>query len=69
MPVAFFILLVIIFVGIIFDVVGMAVACADETPFHAMASRKIPGAQEAISLLRNAERVSSICNDVVKAMF
>ena len=65
MPVAFFILLVIIFVGIIFDVVGMAVACADETPFHAMASRKIPGAQEAISLLRNAERVSSICNDVV----
>ena len=65
MAVAFLILLAIIFVGIIFDVVGMAVATADEKPFHSMAARKVPGAQEAISLLRNAERVSSICNDVV----
>ena len=63
--VAFCILLAIIFVGILFDVIGMAVATADEKPFHSMASRKVPGAQEAIRLLRNAERVSSICNDVV----
>ena len=63
--VAFLILLVIIFVGIIFDIVGMAVATADEKPFHSMAARKVPGAHEAIALLRNAERVSSICNDVV----
>ena len=65
MVVAFLILLAIIFVGIIFDVIGMAVASADEKPFHSMAARKVPGAQEAIALLRNAERVSSICNDVV----
>lgn len=65
MPVAFLILLVIILIGIIFDVIGMAVASADEKPFHAMAARKVPGAREAIALLRNAERVSSICNDVV----
>ena len=63
--VAFLILLLIIFVGIIFDIIGMAVATADEKPFHSMASRKVPGSQEAIKLLRNAERVSSICNDVV----
>ena len=62
---AFCILLVIIFLGILFDIVGMAVATADEKPFHSMAARKVPGAQEAIRLLRNAERVSSICNDVV----
>jgi hypothetical protein len=30
-----------------------------------MAARKVPGAQESIRLLRNAERVSSICNDVI----
>ncbi len=65
MAVAFVILLAIIFVGIIFDVVGMAVATADEKPFHSMAARKVPGAQESIRLLRKAERVSSICNDVV----
>ena len=62
---AFMILLAIIFVGIIFDIIGMAVATADEKPFHSMAARKVPGAQAAIRLLRNAERVSSICNDVV----
>ena len=63
--VAFLILFIIIFVGIIFDIIGMAVATAEEKPFHSMAARKVPGAQEAIRLLRNAERVSSICNDVV----
>ena len=62
---AFLILLVIIFIGIIFDIIGMAVASADEKPFHSMAARKVIGAQNAIKLLRNAERVSSICNDVV----
>lgn len=65
MVVAFIILLLIIFVGIIFDIIGMAVASADEKPFHAMAARKVTGAKESIRLLRNAERVSSICNDVV----
>ena len=63
--VAFLILLVIVLIGIVFDVIGMAVATASEKPFHSMASRKVKGAQEAIRLLRNAERVSSICNDVV----
>ena len=62
---AFLILLAIVFLGIIFDIVGVAVTSADEKPFHSMAARKVPGAVEAIRLLRNAERVSSICNDVV----
>ena len=65
MPVAFLILLAIVLVGIIFDIVGVAVTSADEKPFHSMAARKVPGGLEAIRLLRNAERVSSICNDVV----
>ncbi len=65
MIVAFLILLAIILVGIIFDIIGVAVTSADEKPFHSMAARKVPGAQDAIKLLRNAERVSSICNDVV----
>lgn len=63
--VAFLILLTIVLVGILFDVVGVAVTSADEKPFHSMAARKVPGAREAIQLLRSAERVSSICNDVV----
>ena len=62
---AFLILLVIILVGIVFDIIGVAVTSADEKPFHSMAARKVPGAQEAIKLMRNAERVGSICNDVI----
>ena len=65
MAVAFLILLVIVLIGILFDIIGVAVTSADEKPFHSMAARKVPGAQEAIRLLRNAERVSSICNDVI----
>ena len=65
MLVAFLLLLLIVFLGIVFDAIGLAVTSADEKPFHSMAARKVPGALEAIRLLRNAERVSSICNDVV----
>ena len=65
MAVAFLILFCIILIGIIFDIIGVAVTSADEKPFHSMAARKVPGAQESIRLLRNAERVSSICNDVI----
>ncbi len=64
-PVAFLILFAIVLIGIVFDVVGVAVTSADEKPFHSMAARKVPGSMEALCLLRNAERVSSICNDVV----
>ena len=63
--VAFVILLAIVLVGIVFDIIGVAVTSADEKPFHSMAARKVPGAAEAIRLLRKAEKVSSICNDVI----
>ena len=65
MLVAFVILFTIVLIGIVFDIIGVAVTSADEKPFHSMAARKVPGAHESIALLRNAERVSSICNDVV----
>ena len=63
--IAFLILFTIVFIGIAFDIIGVAVTSADEKPFHSMAARKVPGALEAIRLLRNAEKVSSICNDVI----
>jgi len=43
----------------------MSVTAAEEKPFHSMASKKVPEASVAIWMLRRAERVSSICNDVV----
>lgn len=62
---AFVVLLAIIAIGVFFDLLGVAVTAAEERPFHSMASRKVPGGTEGIWLLRNADRVSSICNDVV----
>ena len=62
---AFVILFAIVLLGIMFDIIGVAVTAADEKPFHSMASRKVSGAREALKLLRNSDRVSSICCDVV----
>jgi hypothetical protein len=59
------VVIVIIIISIIFDIVGTAATAADETPFHAMASRKLYGARQAIKLIRNADKVSNLCNDVV----
>lgn len=65
LPIAFLVLFLIVLIGIVFDMVGVAVTAANETPFHAMASRRMPEAREAIRLLRNAAKVGSICNDVI----
>jgi len=63
--VAVLILAAFIGLGIVFDILGVAVTAADPRPFHSMAAHKEKGAKQALMLLRNASRVSSICNDVV----
>ncbi len=65
LAVSFVVLLAIVFLGVIFDIIGVAVTAADEKPFHSMAAKKMPEAVVAIRMLRRAERVSSFCNDVV----
>ncbi|NLY89341.1 MAG: hypothetical protein GX085_06940 [Firmicutes bacterium] len=59
------VLLIVVLLGIIFDIVGTAVTAAQEAPFHAMASDRVSGARTAIALVRNADKVASFCNDVV----
>ena len=63
--IAVLILTAFIGLGIVFDVIGVATTAADPKPFHSMAAHKEKGAKESLYLLRNASRVSSICNDVV----
>lgn len=63
--IAFIVLILIILIGIFFDIIGVAVTAADEKPFHSMAARKLTGARTAIFMIRNAGRISSICNDVI----
>ncbi len=59
------ILLIVIIIGIIFDMIGVAAMTAKEAPFHAMNAKKIKGASSCIKLLKNNNKVSSICNDVI----
>ncbi|MDD4054069.1 MAG: Mg2+ and Co2+ transporter CorB, partial [Bacilli bacterium] len=64
----FFGLLIVLFfilVGVIFDMIGIAVASADEKPFHSMASKQVQGSKVAIKMIKNAEKVSAFCNDVI----
>lgn len=63
--IAFILLLLFIFLGIIFDVLGTAVTAADPKPFNSMAARKVPGARACLFLVMKASTVSNICNDVV----
>jgi len=58
-------LIVLVMIGIVTDIIGMAVASASEQPFIAMASKRIAGAKQALYLIRRAGRVSSLLNDVV----
>lgn len=59
------VLIVIIFIGIIFDMIGVAVLSCEEATFHAKASRKIKGSKQCIKLIKSANRTSSVCNDVI----
>lgn len=62
---AFIALVFVVLIGIVADILGVAVTTADETPFHAMAADKVKGAKETIALIKNAEKVSNIANDVI----
>lgn len=63
--VAIGLLLVIIFMGIFFDIIGTAVTAAELPPFNARAAKKVSGARQAVKLIHNAGMVANFCNDVI----
>lgn len=58
-------LVVLVALSIVTDAIGVAATSCDLAPLLAMASRKEPGSKKAIMLVKNAERVSNICCDVI----
>lgn len=63
--VAITIILLFIGIGIMFDMVGIAITVADIKTFNSMASKQVKGAKLAIKLIKNSEKASSFCNDVI----
>lgn len=61
------ILLLLIFIGlgILFDIIGVSITVADQKTFNSMAAKNVRGAKLAVKLIKNAEKVSSFCNDVI----
>ena len=59
------ILITVIFIGILFDVIGIAVTVANVDDFNAKATKKAKGAKTALNLIKNASKVANICADVV----
>jgi CBS domain containing-hemolysin-like protein len=63
--VAFLVVLLLISIGVTFDILGTSVTAAQEVPLNAMAAKKVAGAKQALWLVRNADTVSNFTNDVV----
>ena len=59
------VVLLLVVIGVVFDVIGVAFSSCEQKPFIAMSSRKIKKARKALMLLKNAEVVGNICNDVI----
>lgn len=64
-PLAIITLLIVVVLGITFDLIGVSVSIAKPEDFHAMASKRIDGAREAIQLIKNSAQVSNFCADVI----
>ena len=52
-------------IGVIFDMVGIAVTAATERSFNSMASNKVTGSFMAVRIIKNAAQVTSFLNDIV----
>ena len=63
--IAILITFLFILLGIVFDIIGVAVTSGNEVAFHSMSSRKVKGGKIGVKLLKNTEKVSSVCCDVI----
>lgn len=58
-------LLLIILIGVLFDMIGFSAAAAEIGPLNARAANRVWGARQAVKLVKNADRVAIFCNDVM----
>lgn len=58
-------ILLFIGIGILFDIIGIAITVADISTFNSMSTKRVRGARVAVKLISNSEKASSFCNDVI----
>ena len=59
------ILIIVILIGILFDMLGIAVTVAPLDNFNAKATKKAKGAKSSLKLIKNSSKVANICADVI----
>lgn len=63
--VAIVLLIIIISMGIFFDIIGTSAAAVALPPFNAKAAKKVFGAYQAVKITKNAGAVANYCCDVI----
>ena len=62
---AIIMIVILLTINTISDIIATAVTSCDIEPFLAMASKKKKGAKTAVWIVKNADKVSNICADVI----
>ena len=65
LAIAYLLVVLIIILSVIFDMIGTAAASCDIQPFLSMSARKVKGSKTAVKLVQNAEKVASVCADII----
>ena len=59
------IILLFVGIGIVFDMIGIAITVADIKTFNSMATKQVRGAKLAVKLIQSNDKAASFCNDVI----
>ena len=62
---AVLVVLFIISVGVVFDIIGVALAAADKPRFYAMDSKRVYASRQCVYMVKNADILSNVCNDII----
>src|SRR5699024_8460446 len=63
--VGLFIVLLIVLIGIFFDMLVIASTAACDIPLHALAAEKVNGATESVYIQKHEDKFAIFCNDVI----
>lgn len=62
---AVLVVLFIVAVGVLFDIIGVALAAADKPRFYAMDSKRVYASRQCVYMVKNADILSNVCNDII----
>ncbi|MBQ9625233.1 MAG: hypothetical protein IJR47_03910 [Clostridia bacterium] len=62
---AVLVVLCIIAIGVLFDIIGVALTAADKARFFAMDSKRVYASKQCVYMVKHADILSNVCNDII----